>query len=101
MKPDIYINPTQGPRGCRADPNGASKLCLPVSVTDVNAFVHAFIASVHSIRQAHPRVTIFEPMNEPWNWPYHREPRRAARRPPNTPRCSPACCPPSAPRGFR
>jgi hypothetical protein len=70
VKPDIYINPTQGARGCSADPNGASKLCLPVSLTDVNAFVHAFIASVHSIRQAHPRVTVFEPMNEPWNWPY-------------------------------
>lgn len=70
MKPDIYINPARGPSGCRADPNGTSKLCLPVSSVDINAYVHAFTASVHSIRHAHPRVTIFEPMNEPWNWPY-------------------------------
>lgn len=70
MKPDIYIDPAVGPSGCSADPNGGRRLCLPVSSVDVNAFVHAFVASVRSILQAHPRVAIFEPMNEPWNWPY-------------------------------
>lgn len=71
MIPDVYVNPAQGPVGCTRDPNGRTKLCLPVSAGDIAAYVAQFVSTASSIRRAYPgRRIMFEPMNEPWNWPY-------------------------------
>lgn len=68
MIPDVEVDPREGPRGCRGDPN-ASTLCLPVDRAVVRDYVEGFVATAAAIRRAHPGVRIvFEPMNEPWNW---------------------------------
>lgn len=41
MIPDVYVNPARGRVGCVGDPNGRSRLCLPMTPQDVTAYVES------------------------------------------------------------
>lgn len=68
MVPDVLVDPARGSPGCEGNPN-SEKLCLPVTSTDIGAYVRGFMATMRSVVSAHPgRPVLFEPTNEPWNW---------------------------------